>query len=113
MQIGLREIEWRGLADSQAVTRNLLVMDLPGFHARQVENVRRAALGENELCTAQYPQDQSPNDIFAFASGMQVAVEQGLVKHPGSRTYGKGQRTGCLVETMDCLGNELVVIGCR
>ena len=74
MQIHLCKIERRGLADPQAAPCDLLIMDLAGFAAIQLKHVRRAALGEYELSAVQRAQDQPPDDIFAFAGGMQVAI---------------------------------------
>ena len=93
------------------MSAHLLVMKLAGFVAGQMENMRWAALGKNELGSTHHPQDQPPEDVFALAGGVKVSAEQSLVKFPGSRTHGKGQRPGGLIETLGSLGYELVVIG--
>ena len=86
-------------------------MDMPGFDASQMENMSWAALGKKELCGAQHSQDQPPNNIFALAGATQIALEQGLIKFSGGSTYGRCQRSGCLVETLGYPAYDLVVFG--
>ena len=111
MQIQLGEIQRCGLADPQPAPGDLSIMYLAGFAGRQLEHVGRAALGKYKLRAMQYAQDQPPYNVFAFSRGMQVAVQQGLVKFACGRPDRRRQAPGSLVVPLGGLVGDLFVFG--